>query len=250
LTEVNTAFQMKNVPPVIDALEITPDNYKFPAPTAAPAASNPSLTLPALGRPAPSQTPAATNDSGSSPALTYSKGQIGARWLANDQNGDTLIFKLEIRGEKETVWKLLKDNLRDHYYSWDSTAFPDGKYVLRVTGSDSPSNPPDEALAATFEGDPFIIDNTPPEITGLSGSVSGGKIEVRFHAEDALNVLDKAEYSVNGGEWLAVDPTTRITDSQKHDYRILIDRGTGETTIAVRVTDAYDNQGIAKTVVR
>jgi len=259
LTEVNTAFQMKNVPPVIEALEITPANYKFPAPSTTPAVLNPTLTLPALGRPAPSAAAAAT-DSGNSPALTYSKGQIGARWLANDLNGDTLVFKVEIRGEKETGWKLLKDNLRDRYYSWDSTAFPDGKYVLRVTASDSPSNPPDAALTASFEGDPFVIDNTPPEITGLTGTKvyevtpaagsSLAKIEVRFHAEDALNVIDKAEYSVNGGDWLMVEPTTRISDSQKHDYRVLIDRGAGETTVAVRVGDAYDNQAVAKTVVR
>ena len=49
---------------------------------------------------------------------------------------------MEIRGANETAWKLLKDEIREHYYSWDSTAFPDGKYVVRVTATDAPSNPP------------------------------------------------------------------------------------------------------------
>jgi hypothetical protein len=73
---------------------------------------------------------------------------------------------------------------------------------------------------------------------------------VRFHAKDAWNVIEKAEYSVNGGEWKVVEPTTRLTDSEEHDYRFQIDRGQGEATIAVRVTDAYANESVAKTVVK
>jgi hypothetical protein len=63
-------------------------------------------------------------------------------------------------------------------------------------------------------------------------------------------VLEKAEYSVNGGDWKVVEPTTRLTDSEEHDYRFEIERGSGEATIAVRVTDAYANEGVAKTVVQ
>ncbi len=44
------------------------------------------------------------------------------------------------------TWKLLRDKIRERYYSWDSTAFPDGEYVVRITASDAPSNPPDQAL--------------------------------------------------------------------------------------------------------
>jgi sugar lactone lactonase YvrE len=259
LYDITAAYEMKNVPPVIEAVEATPANYKFPAPAASSASSPPSLSLPPLGRstatPAPSRNAA---DSGTSPALTFAKGYIGARWLANDENGDTLVFKIEIRGENETTWKPLRENLRERYYSWDSTAFPDGKYRVRVTASDAPSNTPSQTLTSSRESEPFLIDNTPPEITGLTvlssistaGGVSSTINEVRFHAKDALNVLSKAEYSVNGGEWKIVEPTTRLTDSQEHDYRVPIIRVPGETTIAVRVTDAYDNEAVAKTLVK
>jgi hypothetical protein len=250
LTEVDVAYQMKNVAPVIEELESTPANYKFPAPVGASAASNPTLNLPPLGKSRPASTTVGSADSGSSPALAWSKGQIGARWLANDDNGDTLIFKAEIRGVNETTWKLLKDKIRERYVSWDSTAFPDGKYVIRITASDAPSNPPDQALSASMDSDPFLIDNTAPEITGLTGTVTAGKIELRFHARDALSDIGKAEYSINGGEWLVVEPVTRLTDSKEEDYRVLVDRGQGETTIAVRVSDEYENQAVAKTVVK
>ncbi|MGD1094439.1 MAG: hypothetical protein ABSB35_20915 [Bryobacteraceae bacterium] len=245
--EVDVAYLMRNVAPVIVDLEITPANYKFPAPTVSSTPSKPSLTLPALGHKA-SHSSLVSSDSG--PTLTYAKGQVGVRWLANDDNGDSMVFQLEIRGVNETTWKLLKDKLHDQYYSWDSTAFPDGKYVVKITASDSPSNPPDQALSSSRETDPFLIDNTPPEITGLKGSPSGTKIEISFHAKDALSVLDKAEFSINGGDWMVIEPTTRLTDSMEEDYHVAADRVPGEMTIAVRVSDEYDNEAAAKIIVK
>jgi hypothetical protein len=250
VAEVDVAYQMKNVAPAIQELEITPANYKFPAPSGIAISSSATLSLLPLGRHSSSSPGVSPSDSGNSPTLTWAKGQIGARWLANDDNGDSMLFKVEIRGINETDWKLVHDKIREHYLSWDSTAFPDGKYVVRVTATDSPSNPPDQALTSSRVTDPFLIDNTPPEITGLTAVPSNGKIEVRFHAKDALSLLGQAEYSVNGGDWVVVEPTTRLTDSMEHDYRVQVDRGTGEATIAVRVQDEYENQAVAKTVVK
>lgn len=249
LREVDVAYQPKNVAPAIEEIEITEANYKFPAPAAQAAPANPTLTLPPLGK-KPASGGGGGAESVSFPALTYSKGQMGARWLATDENGDSLLYKLEIRGVNETTWKLVRDKIRERYCSWDSTAFPDGKYVARVTATDAPSNPPDLTLSASRETEPFLIDNTPPEIAGLAATRNGMKLDVRFHAKDALSWLDKAEYSVNGGDWLVVEPTTRLTDSQEHDYRVTIDAPQGEATVAVRVDDEYDNQAVAKVVVK
>ena len=249
LYDVTAAYEMKNVAPVVEAIEVTPANYRFPGPAGAPPGNPLTMTLPALGsRPASRN----TSESGSTPQLTWAKGVIGARWAASDENGDALLYKIEIRGEGETTWKLLRENIRERYYSWDSTSFADGKYYLRVTASDAPSNPPDRALTGSREGDRFLIDNSAPEITALTGTPAGAKIDVRFHAKDAWTVLDKAEYSVNGGEWKVVEPTTRLTDSEEHDYRFQADRGAqaAETTVAVRVTDGNANEAVAKVVVR
>ncbi len=247
LYDVATAYETRNVAPVVEEVEVTPPNYKFPAPTG-PTAAPTTLSLPPMGKKL--ATAVATGEGGPTPAMTFAKGNIGARWLASDENGDALVFKVEIRGEGETAWKLLKDGLRERYYSWDSTTFPDGKYYLRVTASDAAANPPGQSLSAARESDRFLIDNSPPEISGLTGTVNGGKINVSFHAKDAWSVLETAEYSVNGGDWTVVEPTTRLADSLEHDYRFEMDRGQGEITIAVRVKDAYDNEAAAKTVVK
>jgi hypothetical protein len=172
------------------------------------------------------------------------------RTLANDEDGDSLVYKVEIRGVKESNWNLLKDGVKDKYLSWDTAAFPDGEYQLRVTASDAPSNPRDQALEGMLISDPFLIDNTPPQILNLKGAIAGNKVEVTWKARDARSNIDKAEYSVNGGEWLLVEPVTKLSDSPEEDYHLVIDRTPGEQVIAVRVTDEFDNQAVDKVVVR
>ena len=182
--------------------------------------------------------------------MQHSKGSIGARWAAADDNGDALIYSVEIRGKKEKQWKLLKEKVKEKYVSFDSTAFPDGEYLLRITASDLPGNPPDQALSTQMESDPFLIDNTPPAITGIKASRSGGNLEVRWHASDALSEIKKAEYSLDGGEWTIAAPVGRLSDSMELDYELVLKNvAAGEHTVAVRVEDEYANQATGKTVI-
>jgi len=244
------AYLPKNVAPLLEEIEITPANYRFPPPSINLTAS-PSLTLPPLGRSAPSR-PTLNFDSGSpSVTLQYAKGHIGARWAAGDENGDTLEYTVEIRGVAENQWKPLKDHVKDKHLSWDSTAFPDGDYRLRVTASDAPSNPPDQSLTNRLESESFTIDNTPPRSSGLAADREGTSLVIHWSARDERSLIDKAEYSLDGGEWLVAEPTTKVTDSRELAYRIAIpNTPPGEHTIAVRVADDCDNQSVEKTVVK
>jgi len=256
LESVDLAYLPKNVEPRVDEIEIAPANYRFPAPVlnlaAAPAGPAQSLNLPPLGRrPAPLMPPLpAADNTTSTPSMQFAKGFLGARWLASDPNGDTLLYTVEIKGENETEWKPLKEKLTDKYISWDGTAFPDGDYRLRVTATDAPSNPPAEALTARHVSAPFTIDNTPPKITGLAASRGGGKLQVRWHAADALSNLGRAEYSLDGGDWSVAEPVTKLSDSPALDYELNLDAAAGEHTIAVRVVDEDDNLAVDKVVVK
>jgi hypothetical protein len=190
-------------------------------------------------------------DTTSTPTLTYARGTMSARWLASDPNGDTLLYTVEIRGSNETQWKPLKDKVREKWVSWDSTAFPDGEYRIRVTASDSPSNPPADVLSSSIESDPFYIDNTAPKITSLTASRSGSRIEATWHAADSLNNVKKAEYSLDGGDWTVVAPVGGLSDSLELDYKLVLENTTaGEHTIAVRIQDDYDNLATEKVVVK
>jgi sugar lactone lactonase YvrE len=251
LESVDLAYLPKNMEPRVDEIEMTPPNYKFPAPVALSIQPQQTLSLPAMGVRTPQgrSTPPETNTT-STPAMQLAKGWVGARWLASDPNGDALIYTVEIRGADETEWKPLKEKLAEKYVSWDSTAFPDGEYRLRVTASDAPANPPAEALTARAESDVFVIDNTPPRITGLAATRNGGKLEAHWRAEDALHNLSRAEYSLDGGEWTVAAPVGGLSDALALEYALALDAAPGEHTIAVRVKDEYDNEAVEKVLVR
>ncbi len=250
LHSVDVAYIGKNVAPEVTQIEVTPPNYRFP-PQAQLTLSTPStITLPPLGRPQRSSAASLSSDAGGG-SMQYAKGWIGARWAASDDNGDTLVYTMQIKGENENEWKPLKDKINEKHCAWDATAFPDGEYRVRVLASDAPSNPPAQALKGLLISDPFTIDNTPPVISAVVAGNSGGKLTVRWHAADALSVIEKAEYSVNGGDWTLVQPTTGLSDSREEDYSLTIERPEGpEQTIAVRVSDEYGNTSVSKAVVR
>jgi sugar lactone lactonase YvrE len=247
LDSVDVAYLPRNLEPRIDDIEATPPNYRFPAASAPLIAFQATLSLPPMGKRASTGSSASMD---TTPAMQFAKGFIGTRWAASDPNGDPLVFTVEIRGTGETEWKLLKDKVTERYLSWDSTAWPDGEYRVRVTASDAPGNPPAEALTARMESSPFLIDNTPPKITALASTRTAGKLQVKWHAADALNNIAKAEYSLDGGEWKVAAPVTRLSDAQDLDYELTLDAVAGEHTVAVRVEDEYANQAVEKTVVR
>lgn len=236
---IDLAYLPKNVAPRVSQIEMAPANYRQ-APSAStlersgpPSGSPATLTLAAVGQKrSASATISADSNSGST--LQYSKGFITARWNASDANGDPLLCKVEIKGKRDSVWRMLKEKLQDRYYAFDSSAFPDGSYQVRVTASDAPGNTPTEAMTSSLTGEEFIIDNTPPELT-LSKST---KPVIHVAAKDVLSWIDKAEYSVNGGEWTLLEPINKVTDSQSLDYEFSCESG---QLISVRVFDEYDN---------
>jgi len=246
VSDVEVAYQQKNVAPQVRLIEVGPTNYRLSGGLSLersiqPSGSPSTLTLPPVGQKRAS-TPSTTMDLGGGVTLQYAKGYITARWNATDENGDPLIYKVEIRGKGETGWRLLKDKVTEKQWSWDGSAFPDGEYILRVTVSDAPGNTPADALAASLESDPFIIDNTPPEILNGKVGKEGANCVISFTAKDALSWVDKAEYSVDGGDWTLFDPVNRVTDSQTLDFKLTLPAGDGTAhVVAVRVFDDDDN---------
>jgi hypothetical protein len=193
----------------------------------------------------------------------HEKGYQSVLWSAHDENDDDLRFSIYFRGENETDWKLLKDKLEQKFYSWDSTAMPDGAYYLKIVATDAPSNPPAQALTTERESERFVVDNTPPTIEGLAADdwnrCQGGGCEksavVKFTGRDATSSIERAQYSVDGADWIIVTPKNGISDAPEEHYQFSIVLPAAaahgsEHTIAVRAYDRFENVGSAKTIVK
>lgn len=246
LDSVTLYYRPKNVAPVVTEIEATPPNYRFADKAQNPPARN--LTLPPLGV---SQRRSTVVVAKQGHTLLPQQGHVGVRWDAEDRNDDQLSFKVEIRAEDESNWKVLEDKTEDSYVSWDSTAFPDGLYRVRVTASDAPSNPVATAMTHSRISEPFQIDNTAPDVNDLSANLADGKLHVTFKTSDTATPIQSAEYSLDGGDWKPVLPISRLFDSQELAFDFELEAaGSGEHSVAVRVYDAHDNVTTAKAVVR
>ncbi len=186
---------------------------------------------------------------------THDRDAIGVKWSAHDDNDDQLVYSVYYRGDGESRWLLLKDNITDKAYSFDASLLPDGGYTIKVVASDAPSHSPGEALAASRESRRFEVDTTPPRIENLSASNEGGQIRVRFRAGDGFSPIKRAEYSIDAGDWKYVEPVGQLSDSKTEDYdfKAALDsakNAAAEHVVVVRVYDKYDNMGAAKTVLR
>jgi len=177
---------------------------------------------------------------------------ITVRWAAHDDNGDDLIYCIYLRGDGESVWRLLKDQITDKAYSFDSTLIPDGGYQIKVVASDSPSHTPADALTGDKIGERFEVDTTPPVVSGLKATAEASP-HVIFEAGDAFSPIAHAEYSLDAGPWQFIDPVGQLSDSKQEHYDFhlpakSVEDKPGEHLITVRVYDRHDNVGVAKTV--
>jgi hypothetical protein len=186
---------------------------------------------------------------------THDRDAVGVKWNAHDDNDDQLVYSVYYRGDGESRWLLLKDNITDKAYSFDASLLPDGGYTIKVVASDGPSHSPGDALTASRESRRFEVDTTAPRIENLTASLEGTQIRVRLHAEDGFSAIKRAEYSVDAGDWKYVEPVGQLSDSPSEDYdfKVALEAAkdaASEHVVVIRVYDKYDNMGAAKTVLR
>ncbi len=173
--------------------------------------------------------------------------QLTVKWDASDPNGDDLSYTLHIRKEGWPDWVRLGDRpLTEKSYTWDTFAFPEGRYRLRITATDRPSNPPDQALTRELVSEPFLIDHEPPRVT-VQVHVQGENAVATI--QDSLTRLAKASYSLDGGDWVPVFPEDGLFDQRRETIPI---RWTGLRpgvhVLTVRATDAAGNTGAGDAV--
>ncbi|MBV9626238.1 MAG: hypothetical protein JOZ14_19905 [Acidobacteria bacterium] len=187
------------------------------------------------------------------PTSVHDRQAIGVKWTVRDENDDQMVYSVYYRGDGQSRWLLLKDNLTEKFYTLDASLLPDGGYSVKVVASDRPSHSAEEALASEKESDRFEVDTTPPEIQDLKAAISGRVLRVRFRAVDSFSPIKRAEYSIDAGEWHFVEPVDQLSDSKSESYdfstALASDNPGQEHVVVVRAYDRYDNSQSAKTLV-
>ena len=131
--------------------------------------------------------------------------QITLTWVAEDPDGDRLVYNVYFRGEDETQWKLLRSNTRENSMTFDADVLADGKYFFRVIASDREANPPASARDATLVSQPVMIDNTPPVLTLGVVRRDGANAHVEWEAGDRASALRRCEYSLDANSWVPME---------------------------------------------
>jgi len=166
--------------------------------------------------------------------------KVNIRWEVSDPNADDLHYQVQVRKEGWPAWiNLTETPTTEKSYAWDSTAFPSGRYQVRLIAGDRPSNSPDEALEREKESAPFIVDHDPPQVT-----ITPGDRKATVALIDSFTRLVKAEYAVDGGAWTSIFPDDGLFDTQTEQLTIALpDLKAGAHLLMVRAVDAAGNTG-------
>src|SRR5829696_1097877 len=181
----------------------------------------------------------------------YQRGARSFQWQAEDRNSDTLEYAIYYRALNEQTFRLLKDKLRDNFYTIDGATLADGRYVIKVVASDAPDNPPGQKLTGERLSEPVDIDNTPPEVKLMSQPQTRDSGRVVFAVDDATGKVKKADASLDSAAWIPVFPDDGIADSGHEVYTVDFGQlGPGEHTISLRTFDSSGNVGTLSVTVR
>ena len=177
--------------------------------------------------------------------------QITLTWLAEDPDGDRLVYSVYFRGEDESQWKLLRANLHDSTLTFDADVLADGKYFFRVVASDREANPPAYAREATLVSSPVMIDNTPPVLTVGLVRRNGENAHVELEAADAASALRRCEYSLDANPWVPMEAADGVIDSPHEKFVLDLSNLTpGEHLLIVRAADSANNTGTVKVILK
>jgi hypothetical protein len=244
---VSLAYLPQNTPPVVKSINvITQSAPVTTAPSGKSAAAGTVYTVTVTDSDAASSAGTATQTLPRAAAQ-----QITLTWVAEDPDGDRLVYNLYFRGDEESQWKVLRTNLHENSLTFDADVLADGKYFFRVVASDRESNPPASAREATLVSSPVMIDNTPPVLTIGTARREGANAHIEWEAADATSPLRRCEYSLDANTWVPMEAADGVIDSPREKFSLDLSGLTpGEHLLVIRAADSANNTGTVKVVLK
>lgn len=178
---------------------------------------------------------------------------LGLTWKVDNVDGDRLRYRLRFREETQTVWReILRDSesLNATEYTWNTTAVPDGWYVIEVEASDEPSNPDAYVLRSRRTSEPILVDNTPPAVVDLAAN----GVRISGRARDGIGPIARIEIAIDGGDYRPIFPDDDLLDTRDERFSVDVTTlsgllrpiGPGSHIASVRAFDAAGNQAAAE----
>ncbi len=170
-------------------------------------------------------------------------GQFQITYKAADDNADTLIYKIEFRKLGRAGWIELEDEFTKTKFEWDTKTIEDSRYEVRVTTSDERSNTTTTKLAGSRISDPFVVDNTAPEIESSDLRTEGSEVTMSLEIKDEFTAIGKVSYTVDSNaDWIATLPDDMVYDTTNEFFTIVIeDLEAGEHVVALKIADDIEN---------
>jgi hypothetical protein len=238
LTSVTVAYLPANTRPTVTSITVSPPGVVFQKPFSSEDGAVAGLDESV----AEARRPPGDGATPPSPGRRmFQKGLQTLQWKADDTDSDHLSYTLQYRRAGELTWHDLRAGLTDTIFVWDTTTVPDGRYIVRVTVTDAPSNTAERAMTNTRESDPIDIDNTPPAITSEVTHAANGAIRLSVHVHDAQSALQKVEFVIGDGAWRLLSPVDGLTDSPDERFEIPLASEADAARIVIRATDALQN---------
>lgn len=240
-------YQNLNAPPVISRLRVHNEGFsvvKMPVPDM----GMPQATMNDLledGKPAGPPEVILTMLAQPPLRTTPRPGYCTVAWEAKDPNNDKMTYSVSIRAQSAGQWTTLENKTDDTFYSFDTTGFHEGYYLIKVTASDLPSNTPETARRAQAISEPFLIDNSPPALAVHDQTVRRGHARIVVNATDPASIIVSAAYSLDGKDDLALRPEDLIFDSTNETFDIeLSGLSKGTHSLLVHAQDEAKNAAV------
>ncbi len=165
--------------------------------------------------------------------FNFNPSAISFYLIVRDPNGDKLSYSFYLEDKKGKRIEL-KKNSDKNYVVVNTLAYPEKAFRFYFKVSDKSINYP-EGYVIDGYSDYFVIDNTPPSVSGLNFD---GK-NLSFTVSDSSPV-EVVKLSTDGGKtFFNVYPVDGISDEKRENYRIEFDKK--PQSVIIKVFDSHGN---------
>jgi hypothetical protein len=137
---------------------------------------------------------------------------------------------------------------RQTSFSWDTSRFADGTYLIKVTASDIASNP-QNALTDEAVSEPFLVVNRPPVILharDMMQVLPDGRARLSGIVMQDTICVAAVQFRVDGGDWWSASSGDGIFDSWIESFSINTEPlGRGRHTIEIK---AFSESGVTSSL--